>query len=305
MRYVTGKPWRGQVGHQLSVMWYAKLFSELFDFTYVHSPFIDRPKYQFSCAAAWNGFFNIGFGECQTESVSKRSGRITHSFGEYLANMNIHMRYHQLAKLADAVPDQYVLSFDDLCPISPSAILAWEQQGFARQGTLQRMCEWFQGKLDRSLEYQATEAYQHPEGMVRVAIYWRNFFEREVTSVAPVRLEQLEEAMALIRAAVFPKPVSVVVFTQYLPDKLPAIVADHLEFIPAKEPDPIVRTAYRSLIEADVALTTLGNSSTIVGIYRAFKRPTIGMDGWTLDGYRIPGDGSPIKLPEGLLANVV
>lgn len=302
MRYVTGSPWRGRVGHQLSCIWYAKLFSELFGFEYLHTPLCDRPEFRFSEAARWNGFFNLAARERLTADFEKQLGRITHYFGEYQPTLDLNLRYHALARLADAVPDQYLLAFQDLGQVSAPAILSWEQQGFARAGTLRRICSWFQDKLDTSPVYQAQAGYQHPDGMLKVAAYWRNFNPYELTSNVRVPAQRLVDAVAAVRALVYPRPISVVVCTQFLPENDPFVLdADHVDFLAGADPNPNAAVAFKTLIEADVAITTVGHSAQVVGIQRAFRRPTIGLQGWMIDGFAMPLRTEPFSLPEGFL----
>jgi hypothetical protein len=299
MRYVTGKPTGGRVGHQTTTIWYAKLFAELFGFQYVHTPLSDNPKLPYCSAASWNDFFNFGHGETPSDSLSG-CGAITHWLGAYHQNderMLAFMRYTAAGRLADAVPDQYVLQFEDLCAIHADSVRDWERQGLATAGTLRRMCDWFQQKLAASTRYRHTAAYQHPADALKVAMYWRVFVPDEYSPYIFPAPDTLAAAVSAIRDAAYPQPVSVVIFTQQQSD-VREIVADYVQTIVCTEPDPQVAVGFKSLIEADVAITTVGWSSTLINIYRAFRRPTIGVPLWLIDGIALPETGAKLSLPE-------
>jgi len=284
MRYVAGKPHRGSVGHQLTTIWYAKLFSELFGFTYAHAPFIDNPTSRWSMAASWNDFFGLGHNELAVDLLHKSCGSLTHSFGPY-DRPGWDFRYAMLARLADAVPDNYVLQFEDLGHIHADSIREWEASGYAMGGTLRRICGWFQAQLQKSARYQATPIYQHPENVVRLSVYWRRPLPDEQFDYHDITQQQLEQAIAKIHTIVKPKPLSVVVFTQAASARKLEIAAEFSDLVVCREPSAVVAMAYKSLIEADVAISTVGNSASLIGIYRAFRKPTFGVPGWGIDSW--------------------
>lgn len=300
MRFVGAKMRYGRVGHQISAIWQARAFSELFGFRYCHSPFIDEPNMAFSAAAAWNPFFDLGRDEPATADILAHSPSLVHAFAPY-GVAEYEQSYELLQRLASGVPPGYALLFEDLAWLQADRIQAWIRRGFAAPNMFSNLVSWFQRQLDGSEFYRQVEVLPWPADALSVAIYWRRPGETEsLPGFWQRSWEDHKAALTAIRQAVGPdRRIAVKVLTQSNPGPVEAPV-DELEVVCCDDQYPLVYQAMKTLIEADVAVTSGGGSSIIVGIYRALRRPTIAAPGWFISGIR-QQPNKPLVFPEGYI----
>lgn len=298
MRYVGAQLRFGRVGHQMSCIWQARAFVEMFGFHYCHTPFVDYGAAGwFSQAAAWNDFFALDRGEIATEIMLQSHPTLTHSFGPYVA-IDFQRPFDTWQRLAYGVPDEYLLLFYDLAFLRASDLQSWSQQGLIRPDTLRRMVGWFQAKLRMSELYAQTDAFDFPPEHLSVAVYWRRPGHGEnLPSGFHSDWAPIKAALDAVQARCPDRKLAVKIFTQSDPGPLDTPACDY-ELICCDDEYPLVYRAMKTLFEADVTITTRGGTSLIVGIYRAFRRPTIADPLWRVVGVANDNEaGKRLELP--------
>lgn len=274
MRYVAPYPTHGRIGHQLSIVWLARLMSDVFDLQYQHAPFVDAAQATGpgGTAARWNEWLNLASGTVAFEPG--RLGTVTYR-GGWQAHHKWAERpqYLDYWRLCDGVPDEHVLRFEDFGNIWYRDVLAWQSAGLITEAVAGATYAWFQRQLDASPAYQRT-AIPERDGRLCVRAYRRAplLGEHLPPQHRPVSVEYLNEALRSVRA--------------YRTD-IDALVYQQSEIGDEGALDPAWRVAYcpdvypqtfecvKDLIEADVAVTTVGMTSVMVQLYRYARRPTV------------------------------
>ena len=275
MRYVAPRFTAGRVGHQISTVWQARLVAELFDLTYAHVPFEEHQwgvSGGVSPLGLWNDFLGLGRGELPLAAVREQLGTITYEPPANFDNWPACFSYDETWRLLDALPDNYVLLYSNLAPLSFWRVLDWQARGLATTASGLAVPCWFQRQLQQSAVYGGT-ARETPRGY-RVAAYRRTALPGEaLTRYHPlIPPAWFNDALAQIRLRY--SDVDAVLYTQHR-------CGDESQLDPAWDvrevPDtyPATFEAFKDLVEADVAVLSVGGTSAMVELYRHGIAPTV------------------------------
>lgn len=280
MRYVAPKFHYGRVGHQLSVVWQARLVSEFFGLQYAHVPFSDYQREVTgtpSPVGLWNDFLGLGRGETALASVRQQLGAVTYEPPLALEEFPTAFSYEETWRLLDAVPDNHVLIYENIAPIMLWPLLEWQSRGLVTAASVLAVPCWFQRQLQQSAVYTATR--REPPRGYRVVAYRRTPLAGEnlppqYHAVLPVAW--FNDVLARIRIR-YPD-VDAVLYTQNR-------VGDEAQLNSAwtvrEAPDtyPATFEAFKDLVEADVAVISVGSTAGMIEMYRCGRGPTVHPDG--------------------------
>lgn len=278
MRYVAPQFVLGRIGHQFTVAWHARLVADLFGLEYLHVPFRDHEYVSGGCARGtpWNDFLGLGRGVTALSTVAERLGRLTYKPTPRFELEPARFGYEETWRLIDALPDEHVLLYEDLAPIDYWRVMDWVSRGLIASTNTQATAAWFQQQLHVSPDYVSAPVMR---AGYTVAAYRRTPIRHEQlpASHTPASVSYFNEALAKIKQRYAVE--TAVLYTQQLLGDEPLLDAAWDVRVVADE-YPATLHAFKTLVEADVAITSTGSTAAIVQLYRFGRLPTVTCQPW-------------------------
>lgn len=296
MPFVSAYNAVGRVGHQFSQLFTAKHLSLLLPkFRYWHAPFEDGPK-PGDKAAIWESFLGFGVGEETFDRRARDRNRLRY-LGARTGPYKNGSDSRKLLALMERLPD------DILFEIADWGIGWWESWDWP-DSRFTEVADFFYQKMQASPEYQATPlAYDRVQDKLQVCVYRRtpSSFERFRSErrwcIPPTYYAGVwEHLKQQVGAENLARPI---LFTQSGVEDFADPLWAPFDVWFADDEYPAVFTAFKSCVECDLFIGSLGNTTGLVRTMRHERKTSIGVTGHGL--YAQYPDGQNFT-PEGLPA---